>query len=42
MNRVLVPAIVHRAWVLHPRWSLALRGALATALAWTVAVVAYR
>lgn len=35
-----LPAALHHAWVLHPRWSLALRGALAAALAWTVAVVA--
>ncbi|MFD6176577.1 MULTISPECIES: aromatic acid exporter family protein [unclassified Isoptericola] len=31
---------VHRAWVLHPRWSLAVRGAVAAGLAWAVAVLA--
>ncbi|MFC7876640.1 aromatic acid exporter family protein [Isoptericola sp. NPDC057391] len=31
---------LHRAWLRHPRWSLALRGALAAALAWVVAVLA--
>ncbi|MEL7976378.1 hypothetical protein AAG589_10980 [Isoptericola sp. F-RaC21] len=35
-----VPAAVHHAWVRHPRWSLAVRGALAAALAWMVGVVA--
>jgi len=34
------PAAVHRTWVRHPRWSLAVRGALAAALAWLVGVVA--
>ncbi|MGF0117173.1 FUSC family protein [Promicromonospora sp. Marseille-Q5078] len=34
-----LPVALHRAWVLHPRWSLAFRGAIAAALAWTVAVV---
>jgi len=33
-------AAVHDAWVRHPRWSLALRGALAAALAWLVGVLA--
>ena len=33
-------AAAHRAWVRHPRWSLALRGAVAVALAWLVGVVA--
>ena len=31
---------LHRAWVRHPRWSLAFRGAVAAALAWLVGVVA--
>lgn len=33
-------AAAHRAWVRHPRWSLALRGAVAAALAWVVGVLA--
>lgn len=33
-------AAVHRTWVRHPRWSLAVRGAVAAALAWLVGVAA--
>ncbi|MFE6971430.1 aromatic acid exporter family protein [Isoptericola sp. NPDC057653] len=39
-TRPRVVAVVHRAWVLHPRWSLAVRGAVAAGLAWAVAVLA--
>ncbi len=31
---------VHKTWVAHPRWSLAFKGALAAALAWTVGTMA--
>jgi uncharacterized membrane protein YgaE (UPF0421/DUF939 family) len=30
----------HRAWLRHPRWSLAVKGALAASLAWFVALIA--
>lgn len=30
----------HRAWLRHPRWALAVKGALAASLAWFVALVA--
>lgn len=30
----------HRVWIRHPRWSLAVKGAVAAALAWVVGVVA--
>lgn len=33
-------AALHRAWLRHPRWSLALKGALAASLAWFVGLVA--
>lgn len=32
-------AASHRAWLRHPRWSLAVKGALAASLAWFVALV---
>ncbi|MCK9795368.1 hypothetical protein M1843_16600 [Isoptericola sp. 4D.3] len=35
-----LPASAHRTWEMHPRWSLALRGAVAAALAWLVGMVA--
>lgn len=31
---------LRRAWLLHPRWSLAVRGAVAAALAWAVGMLA--
>jgi uncharacterized membrane protein YgaE (UPF0421/DUF939 family) len=33
-------AAVHRAWLTHPRWALAVKGALAASLAWFVALIA--
>ena len=33
-------AAAHRAWLNHPRWALAAKGALAASLAWFVALVA--
>jgi uncharacterized membrane protein YgaE (UPF0421/DUF939 family) len=31
---------LHRAWIRHPRWSVALNGAVAAAIAWVVGVLA--
>jgi hypothetical protein len=33
-------SVVHRAWLRHPRWSLAAKGALAASLAWFVGLLA--
>ncbi|GAA4718001.1 Uncharacterized membrane protein YgaE, UPF0421/DUF939 family [Promicromonospora umidemergens] len=35
-----VVAAAHRAWLSHPRWALAVKGAFAASLAWSVGLVA--